>query len=93
MRFYFSGISSPAEVAMLQAAGAAHILVDPHQAPLVAGWQGVERVKDNGEYARFTRGVPMPSWDDYISDADHYTDANAYAGSDVPRCAGQREHR
>ena len=58
---------------MLQAAGAAHILVDPHQAPLVAGWAGIERVKDSGEYARFAKGVPLPPWADYISDADRYT--------------------
>ncbi|NNJ13697.1 hypothetical protein EKD04_025560 [Chloroflexales bacterium ZM16-3] len=73
MKFYFSGISGAAEVALLQAAGAAHILVDPHQAPLVADWAGVDRVKDNGEYARFAKGVPLPSWADYTADAASYT--------------------
>lgn len=72
MKFYFSGISSSAEVAMLQAAGATHILVDPSQAPLVAGWESVEKVKDSGAYAA-TRGTLMPPWADYISDAASYT--------------------
>lgn len=57
---------------MLQAAGAMHILVDPSQAPLVTGWEGVEKVKDSGAYAA-TRGTPMPPWADYISDAANYT--------------------
>lgn len=73
MRFYFSGISSAAEVDLLQAAGAANILVDHHQAPLVAGWEEVEKVKDSGAYAAFARGVPMPPWAEYIADADSYT--------------------
>lgn len=73
MKFYFSGISSPAEVAMLQAAGAAHILVDPSQAPLVAGWEGVEKVKDSGAYAAFVKATPLPVWADYTADAASYT--------------------
>lgn len=72
MKFFFSGISSAAEVALLQAAGAKHILVDPRQAPLVLGWAGVVKVKDSGAYAAFARGTPMPTWADYLADAASY---------------------
>jgi hypothetical protein len=71
VKFYFSGISSGAEVELLQAAGARHILVDPSQAPLVAGWPDVEKVKDSGAYAAL-RGTPLPTWADYTSDAANY---------------------
>lgn len=72
MDFFFSGIAGPAEVALLQAAGAQHVLVDPHQAPHIAAWAGVTRAKDSGEFARWRNGTPLPPWDTYIADAVQY---------------------
>ena len=62
MQFYFSGVSSAAERSILEAAGVTHILVDPYQAPIVAGWLG-DVALDSGAYARF-KGKRNPLTDE-----------------------------
>lgn len=61
MHFFFSGVSSAAERSILEAAGVTHILVDPYQAPIIAGWQ-CNAALDSGAYARF-KGKRKPLTD------------------------------
>ena len=55
MEFFFSGVASPTEFAMLRAACVSRILVDPVDYPNVEGWDG-----DCGAYKRLKGGSMIP---------------------------------
>lgn len=55
MNFYFSGIKSANEFAMLQKAGASHILVDPTDYATLPCWDG-HIALDSGSYRAFKDG-------------------------------------
>jgi hypothetical protein len=55
MRFYFSGIGSPDETAMLREAGVRRVLVDPVDLPNVQDWPDEDVALDCGAYRRFKK--------------------------------------
>ncbi|MBE9180247.1 hypothetical protein IQ268_16915 [Oculatella sp. LEGE 06141] len=65
MKFYFSGIASKSEVAMLQAAGIQRVLVDPVDLKNIQGWE-IETALDSGAYRQFKKGVEIIDFEDYM---------------------------
>lgn len=68
MEFYFSGVSSPAARALLEAAGVARVLVDPTDLANVAGWPG-QVALDCGAYRRH-RGGNSATFREYVALAE-----------------------
>jgi len=68
MDFYFSGVSSPAARALLEAAGVSRVLVDPTDLANVAGWPG-QVALDCGAYRRH-RGGNSASFREYVAMAE-----------------------